>query len=87
MPVRKERNRVLRELAAAKNLRFRESMVRRTLSAVTLHEPGAALTSNYLKVELSGRREPNRIVDVEIANVTENGLREAGTDGALPIVA
>ena len=32
MPVRKERNRVLRELAAAKNLAFRERMVGRTLS-------------------------------------------------------
>ena len=41
MPVRKERNRVLRELAAAKNLAFRERMVGRTLSAVTLHETGS----------------------------------------------
>ena len=35
IPVRKERNRVLRELAAAKNLQFRQRMVGRTLSAVT----------------------------------------------------
>src|SRR5919198_385705 len=57
MPVRKERNRILRELAAAKNKQFRESMVGRTLSAVTLHDmetapTGTALTGNYLKVEL-----------------------------------
>jgi hypothetical protein len=64
MAVRKERNRVLRELAAAKNRAFRESMVGKTLSAVTLHEPGMALTENYLKVELAQEREPNRIVDV-----------------------
>jgi threonylcarbamoyladenosine tRNA methylthiotransferase MtaB len=53
MKVRKERNRVLRELAAAKNLAFRESMVGRTLSAVTLHETGTALSGNYLKIELA----------------------------------
>jgi len=87
IPVRKERNRILRELAAAKNLSFRESMVGRTLSAVTLHEEGAALTSNYLKVELSRRREANRLVDVEVAGVTEAGLREAGSRTVLPIVA
>ncbi len=77
LPVRKERNRVLRELAAAKNRAFRERMVGRTLSAVTLHENGAALTGNYLKVELARSREPNAIVDLEIGGVTASGLREA----------
>ena len=71
MAVRKERNRVLRELAAAKNRAFRESMVGKTLSAVTLHEAGVALTENYLKVELAQEREPNRIVD----------LRDRGSGG------
>ncbi|HUA57978.1 MAG TPA: tRNA (N(6)-L-threonylcarbamoyladenosine(37)-C(2))-methylthiotransferase MtaB, partial [Verrucomicrobiae bacterium] len=42
IPVRKERNRILRELAAEKNRLFREHMVGRTLSAVTLHEPRTA---------------------------------------------
>ena len=77
IPVRKERNRVLRELAAAKNRAFRERMVGRTLSAVTLHEPGAALTGNYLKVELARAHEPNVIVDLGIGGVTAGGLREA----------
>jgi threonylcarbamoyladenosine tRNA methylthiotransferase MtaB len=77
IPVRKERNRILRELAAAKNREFRERMVGKTLSAVTLHEPGIALTENYLKVELSQPREPNRLVDVKIGSVSESGLREA----------
>jgi threonylcarbamoyladenosine tRNA methylthiotransferase MtaB len=76
MPVRKERNRVLRELAARKNRAFRESMVGRTLSAVTLDEHGIALTENYLKVELASPREPNRIVDVKIGGVTVTGLSE-----------
>ena len=76
MPIRKERNRVLRELAAAKNRAFREQMVGRTLSAVVLAETGIALTENYLKVELSGPREAGAMVDVKIAGVTPAGLRE-----------
>jgi threonylcarbamoyladenosine tRNA methylthiotransferase MtaB len=77
MKLRKERNRVLRELAAAKNLAFRESMVGCTLSAVTLHETGTALSGNYLKVELAQPRDPNRLVDLQIGAVTAGGLREA----------
>lgn len=75
MPVRKERNRVLRELAAAKNLAFRESMVGRTLSAVTLEGP-LALTDNYLKVELASMREPNQLVELRIGGVGAGTLRE-----------
>jgi threonylcarbamoyladenosine tRNA methylthiotransferase MtaB len=82
--VRKERNRALRELAAAKNRAFRESMVGKTLSAVTLHEAGMALTENYLKVELAQEREPNRIVDVRIGGVVNGGLSEATSRGGLP---
>ena len=84
MAARKERNRALRELAAAKNRAFRESMVGKTLSAVTLHEAGMALTENYLKVELAQEREPNRIVDVRIGGVVTGGLREATSRGGLP---
>jgi threonylcarbamoyladenosine tRNA methylthiotransferase MtaB len=77
MKVRKERNRVLRELAAAKNLAFRESMVGRTLSAVTLHDTGTALSGNYLKVELAAPREANLLVDLRIGGVSGGGLVEA----------
>jgi len=76
MPVRKQRNHVLRELAAAKNREFRERMVGRTLSAVTLHDTGTALTDNYLRVELAGYREPNELVDLRIGGVTAGGLVE-----------
>jgi threonylcarbamoyladenosine tRNA methylthiotransferase MtaB len=76
MPVRKKRNRVLRDLAALKNRGFRESMVGRTLSCVTLHEDGIALTDNYLKVGLAVHREPNSIVFVRIGGITESGLQE-----------
>jgi threonylcarbamoyladenosine tRNA methylthiotransferase MtaB len=77
LPVRKERNRVLRELAARKNLEFRRRMVGKTLSAVTLEQRGAALTDNYLKVELAMPREPNRIIDAAIGGITEAGLSES----------
>lgn len=76
MPVRKERNRVLRELAGVKNREFRERMVGRTLSAVTLHEAGTALTGNYLKVRLATPREPNLLVDLRIGELTDAGLSE-----------
>ncbi|MGA1996403.1 MAG: MiaB/RimO family radical SAM methylthiotransferase [Bryobacteraceae bacterium] len=76
MAVRRERNRVLRELAAAKNRAFRQSMVGCTLSAVTLHECGHALTDNYLKVQLAAPREANRIVELQIGSTTADGLRE-----------
>ncbi|MGE5570761.1 MAG: tRNA (N(6)-L-threonylcarbamoyladenosine(37)-C(2))-methylthiotransferase MtaB [Rhodospirillales bacterium] len=82
-PVRKERNRILRELAAAKNLEFRRRMVGRTLSAVTLEQRGIALSENYLKIELASAREPNRLVDVEIGGVSPGGLREKT---ALPVI-
>ena len=76
MGVRKERNRILRELAAAKNLAFRRSLVGSTLSAVTLDNGPLALTGNYLKVELAAPREPNRIVDVRIGGTGDGTLRE-----------
>jgi threonylcarbamoyladenosine tRNA methylthiotransferase MtaB len=76
MAVRKERNRILRELAAAKNREFRARMVGKTLSAVTLYEPFRALTDNYLNVELAALRAPNSVIDVRIGGVSETGLRE-----------
>jgi len=81
MAERRRRNQILRELAMAKNLEFRRAMVGRTLSAVTLHEVGKALTTNYLEVSLAGRREPNRIVEVAIGGVRAGGLVEEGWRG------
>lgn len=74
--VRQQRNRLLRELAAARNLAFRRSLVGKTLSVVTLGAPRLALSDNYVKVELARPREPNRLVEVEIGGLTETGLRE-----------
>jgi len=74
MEVRRERNRILRELAATKNLEFRRSMIGRELSVVTLTEGG--LSDNFLKVELATPRPANQLMDVKIGAVTPGGLRE-----------
>jgi threonylcarbamoyladenosine tRNA methylthiotransferase MtaB len=76
MPVRKARNRILRELADAKNREFRQRMVGRTLSAVTL-QGGGALSENYLRIELARSYRPNAMVDLQIGHLTETGLRES----------
>jgi len=76
MPIRKERNRILRELAARKNLEFRRGFIGSKLSVVTLEEPRTALSDNYLKVELATLRPSNQLIDVVIAQASETGLRE-----------
>jgi threonylcarbamoyladenosine tRNA methylthiotransferase MtaB len=73
--VRKQRNRILRELAAEKNLEFRRLMIGKRLSVVTLDGP--ALSDNYLKVELASPAPPNQLREVEIGALTADGLREA----------
>jgi threonylcarbamoyladenosine tRNA methylthiotransferase MtaB len=75
--VRRERTRKLRELAARRNREFRERMVGRSLSAVTLQDGRSALSGNYLQIALGADREPNRLVDIPVGGLTENGLREA----------
>jgi len=74
--IRRERTRLLRELSDRKNAEFRRRMIGARLSAVTLEQRGMALTSNFLKVEMSAAREPNQLVDLEIGTVTGAGLRE-----------
>jgi len=67
--IARERNRILRELAARKNLEFRQRLVGRTLSVITL-AGGSALSDNYLKVRLCGPPlTPNRIVDARITGI------------------
>ena len=82
-PVRKHRSRVLRELAAKKNLEFRQSMLGRKLSVVSLEEPRAALSDNYLKVELAAMQPPNELIEVQIGGLTATGVRQATL---LPII-
>jgi threonylcarbamoyladenosine tRNA methylthiotransferase MtaB len=78
MEVRRERNRILRELGREKNFEFRRAFVGRTLSAITLSEYDgqctAAISDNYLKVRLRGRHAPNQFVEAEIVGVTADGV-------------
>ena len=73
--IARERNRVLRELAAAKNLEFRRKFVGKTLEVITLQQGSddwtEALSDNYLKVRLAGRYEANHILNAEIEGVTD----------------
>ncbi|MGH8674969.1 MAG: MiaB/RimO family radical SAM methylthiotransferase, partial [Burkholderiales bacterium] len=74
----RERNRVLRELAAEKNSSFRQSLVGQTLDALTLNtgagESTAAITDNYLKLNLRGRHPPNQWLSARIESLSEDGL-------------
>ena len=72
--LRKERTQQLRALSDRKNLEFRRRMLGQTLSAVTLEQPGMALSTNFLKVELAGLRESNQLVSLPIGRVTETGV-------------
>jgi len=76
--VARERNRVLRELAAKKNLEFRRSFVGKTLEVITLQngdgEFTEALSDNYLKVRMAGRHESNQRVEVEVTGIGDGDL-------------
>jgi len=74
MPVRKERNRILRDLAAAKNAAFRQSMQGREFSAVTLDPPGVALTDNFVKASLDMPYAANHLVRLRIKALTSQGV-------------
>jgi threonylcarbamoyladenosine tRNA methylthiotransferase MtaB len=72
--VARERNRILRDLAARKNLEFRRSFVGRALDVITLQngdeQSTEALSDNYVKVRVAGRHRPNQWMKV---NVSETG--------------
>jgi threonylcarbamoyladenosine tRNA methylthiotransferase MtaB len=77
MRVRKERNRVLRDLAAAKNAAFRESLLGREFTAVTLDPPGLALTDNYVKATLDFPWAPNQLVRLRPCALNDQGVTAA----------
>jgi hypothetical protein len=51
-------------------------MVGRKLAAVTLEQSRMALTTNFLKVEMTRARDANQSVDLEIGGVSAGGLIE-----------
>ncbi len=89
VPVRvaRERNRILRELAAEKKLAFMRGFVGKQIEAITLRassdssdSPASdsvsteALTDNYLKLRLKGRHEPNCWLRARVAGVADGAL-------------
>jgi len=76
--IARERNRVLRDMAAKKNLEFRKKFIGQSLEAITLQDNGEgwteALSDNYLKVRLDGKHEPNKVLLIDIAGINGDGL-------------
>jgi threonylcarbamoyladenosine tRNA methylthiotransferase MtaB len=72
--IRKDRNRVLRELANDKNAAFRQSLLGREFTAVTLDPPGLALTDNYIKATLDLPYTPNRLVRLRPRSLHDHGV-------------
>jgi hypothetical protein len=81
----------LRALAVEKSNTHRGCFVGRELEAITLHTTGeleargrsAALTENFLPVELEGRLEANRLVRVRVTGLNAEGTLEAAMTDAV----
>jgi threonylcarbamoyladenosine tRNA methylthiotransferase MtaB len=77
-PVMRERNRLLRELAAAKKAEFARSFVGGAVEAITLsvYEDGytEALTDNYLKLRVAGQHAANQMITARVESATADGL-------------
>jgi len=84
VPVRvaRERNRVLRDLAADKKSTFMRTFVSRSIDAITLNVTGRdeegdyteGLTDNYLPIRVKGKHSPNRWIPARIEGVREEAL-------------
>jgi threonylcarbamoyladenosine tRNA methylthiotransferase MtaB len=80
--VGRERNRILRELAAEKKLAFMRSFVGKSIPAITLNVTGRgedgefteALTDNYLKLRLRGQHDANRWIRAHVLSVADGAL-------------
>ena len=76
--VMKERNRILRELAAEKKREFQTQFLGQTLQAITLtHFDGQrteCLTDNYQKLWLEGKWEANQWVNAMILGIENDSL-------------
>jgi threonylcarbamoyladenosine tRNA methylthiotransferase MtaB len=80
VPVQKarERNRILRDLAAEKKLTFMQTFVGKTVDAITLNvfdgKSTEALTDNYLKLRLVGKHEANQWLRAQVQRVESGAL-------------
>ncbi len=76
--IARERNRILRDLAAGKKLAFMQTFVGRTVEAISLNvfdgKSTEALTDNYLKLRLQGQHETNQWVRARVEQVEGGAL-------------
>ena len=76
--IKRERNRVLRELAAEKKQAFMRSLVGQTVSTITLSvvENGRTetLSDNYQKLWLEGEHPANQIVSAQVRELADDSL-------------
>jgi threonylcarbamoyladenosine tRNA methylthiotransferase MtaB len=77
-PIAKERNRILRDLIAEKNRRWREQFIGREIEVITLHSNGdgttEALSNNYVKVQIPGELPSNELVRVTVESLSNDGF-------------
>src|SRR5262249_51286272 len=76
--IARERNRILRDLAAEKKKNFRRSFVGKTIEAITLNRfsenSTEALSDNYVKVQIGGWHAANQWVRCSVTDVTNDEL-------------
>ena len=89
--IARERNRVLRELAAEKKLDFMRRFIGRELQAITLNVGGEdengvwteALTDNYLKMRLRGTHDANRWLHARVGTFQDGALVAVASDASV----
>ena len=80
--VARERNRILRDLAAKKRRAFMHTFVGKPVEVITLAAPGSndeggcteGLTDNYLPIWLQGNHAPNRWISAKVETVSDGAL-------------
>jgi threonylcarbamoyladenosine tRNA methylthiotransferase MtaB len=81
--IARERNRILRDLAAGKKLAFMNNFVGQPIETITLNLSGSdqegeytqGLTDNYLPIRVKGNHPPNRWIPARVERVLDGALR------------
>ena len=86
--VARERNKILRDLAAEKKLAFMQSFLGKKVEAITLNlvhnyadgEYTEALADNYQKLYLKGRHQPNRWITAQVEAIQDGAFLAEQTE-------
>ena len=82
IPIARERNRILRELASQKKTAFMQTFVGKPVEAITLSIAGSdhegkyteGLTDNYLPIRVKGSHPANRWIPAKVERVADEAL-------------